>query len=296
MDAVVLAELSGVKKSFGKTTALDGLDLQIRKGELLAVLGANGAGKSTAIALMLGLLKPDEGSVRLFGEPAGTLNSRRRIGVMMQEVALTSELRTAELIDMVTSYYPAPYSAARAMEITHTTALANRPYGKLSGGQKRQVQYAMAVCGRPQLLFLDEPTVGLDIQARETIWGTIRGLIDTGCSIVLTTHYLEEAEALADRVAVFVKGRVAATGTVNDMRALVSRRTIKCTTRLRPSAVQGWEGVESATYTGKSLHIIASNTESVVRKLLAADESLRDLEIARAGLTEAFSELTREAA
>src|SRR6185295_7413296 len=161
-----LAELSGVSKRFGKTVALDGLDLEVMSGELLAVLGPNGAGKSTAISLMLGLRQPDTGSVSLFGQSPERLEARRQIGVMMQELALAAELRVREHIDLVASYYPTPLTPDEDMELTNTTSLANRPSGKLSNGQKRQVQFAMAVCGRPKLLFLDEPTVGLDLAAR----------------------------------------------------------------------------------------------------------------------------------
>ncbi len=195
-----LAELSSVHKRYGKTIALDGLDLSVAQGELLAVLGPNGAGKTTAISLMLGLQKPDKGSATLFGESPRSHVNRRQIGVMMQEVYLAPELRVREHIQLTASYYPAPLSASSTMELTHTSALADRPYGKLSGGQKRQAQFAMAICGRPRLLFLDEPTVGLDVESRERMWAMLRLLVNQGCSIVLTTHYLEEAEALADRV------------------------------------------------------------------------------------------------
>ena len=210
MDERYWAELSEVSKRFGKAVALDGLNLQVRPGELLAVLGPNGAGKSTAISLLLGLQQPDKGSARLLGESPLRIEVRRRVCVMMQEAALAPELRTHEHIDLAASYYSAPLTPSAAMRMTHTEALADRPYGKLSGGQKRQVQFAMAICGRPTLLFLDEPTAGMDLQAREMIWATVRGLVKEGCSIVLTTHYLEEAEALADRVAVLSKGRVIA--------------------------------------------------------------------------------------
>jgi ABC-type multidrug transport system ATPase subunit len=192
-----LAELRGAHKRYGRIEALRGLDLEVRRGELLALLGPNGAGKSTAIALWLGLVQPDAGAVRLLGGSPLEVDSRRGIGVMMQEAALTPELRVGELIDLASSYYPCPLPSPDALRLSRTDALASRPYAKLSGGQKRQVQFALAICGRPRLLFLDEPTVGLDVQAREAMWHTLRELVAEGCSIVLTTHYLEEAQALA---------------------------------------------------------------------------------------------------
>jgi ABC-2 type transport system ATP-binding protein len=294
MNNDCLAELSGVSKRFGKIVALDGLDLQVRRGELLAVLGPNGAGKTTAISLMLGLRQPDAGTARLFGQSPLLVETRRQVGVMMQEVALAPELRVREQIDLVASYYPDPLTPDAVMEMTDTASLANRPYGKLSGGQKRQAQFAMAVCGRPKLLFLDEPTVGLDVQAREMLWTTVRQLVDDGASIVLTTHYLEEAEALADRVAVLAKGRMVASGTVSEMRALVVRKRISCATTLAVEEVETWPDVQSVSREQHRLHITASNAEAVVRRLLDADEDLQELEVRRAGLSEAFTELTQE--
>ena len=291
-----LAELVAVHKSFGKTVGLAGLDLQVRQGELLAVLGPNGAGKTTAISLMLGLQQPDAGVARLFGRSPIPFENRREVGVMMQEVFLAPELRVREHIDLVGSYYPAALPADTVLEMTRTTQLRDRPYGKLSGGQKRQAQFAMAVCGRPKLLFLDEPTAGLDIQAREMMWATLRHLIDEGVSIVLTTHYLEEAEALADRAAVLNQGRMIASGSVNDLRALVARKHITCSTVLTVEEVQRWPEVESASRDRRGLCIVAGNAEAVVRRLLDADAHLQDLEIRRAGLAEAFTKLTQEAA
>lgn len=295
MNDDCLAELSGVSKRFGSVVALDGLDLKVRGGELLAVLGPNGAGKTTAISLLLGLQRPDAGSARLFGQSPRMLAARRQVGVMMQEVALAPELRVRELIDLVASYYPAPLAPDAVMEMTHTTSLARRPYGKLSSGQKRQAQFAMAVCGRPKLLFLDEPTVGLDVQARQLMWATLRELVGAGSSIVLTTHYLEEAEALADRVAVLAKGRLVASGTVGEIRAHVSRKRISCSTTLTVEQVGLWPNVETVSRDRQRLHLTAGNAESVVRQLLDADQGLQELEVRRAGLSEAFTELTQEA-
>ncbi len=291
-----VAELRGVVKRYGTTTALDGIDLEVRRGELLAVLGPNGAGKSTAIALWLGLLEPDEGEVSLFGGSPHDLGRRRVLGVMMQDVELARELRVRELIAQVSAGYADPLTVERTLDVTGIAPIADRLYGKLSGGQKRQVQFALAICGRPRLLFLDEPTVGLDLQAREALWSNIRALLADGCSIVLTTHNLEEAEALATRVAILARGRLVATGSVEEMRALVSRRQIRCETRVEVEEVRRWEGVTDATRERGRLSITATDAEGVVRCLLASDPELRHLEVREAGLAEAFSELTKEAA
>jgi ABC-2 type transport system ATP-binding protein len=295
MTMAPLAELSVVRKRFGAIVALDGLSLEVRRGELLAVLGPNGAGKSTAIALMLGLQRPAAGSVRLFGQAPG-LATRRRVGVMMQDVALAPELKVAEHITLVASYYSTPLPVQEVMAVTRTDALAGRAYGTLSGGQKRLVQFAVALCGRPDLLVLDEPTVGLDVETRTSVWETIRRLREAGTAIVLTTHYLEEAEALADRVAVLMKGRLVACGTVDEIRGVVDRRRVICTTRLAVADLERWPGVESVTRHDGRTHLRVRSAEQTVRQLLAADADVCDLEVLRAGLAEAFTELTQEAA
>ncbi|HEX3363439.1 ABC transporter ATP-binding protein [Phenylobacterium sp.] len=292
-----LARLTGVQKRYGDTVALNGLDLEVRPGELLAVLGPNGAGKTTAIALMLGLQMPDAGEVTLFGRSPHDLAARRNVGVMMQEVALPDALTVRDLIGQTAAYYPAPLNLAETIALAGIEKIAARPYIKLSGGQKRQAQFALAVCGRPRLLFLDEPTTGLDINARETMWAAVRRLVAGGASVVLTTHYIEEAEALADRVVVLAKGREVAQGTVRDMRALVSRKRIDCATSTGLAEVQAWPEVSVASLAENGqLSITTADAEVVVRKLLAADPGLKDLEVRRAGLSEAFAELTQEPA
>jgi len=296
LEAEPLAQLIGARKAYGKSQALDGVAIDVRRGELLALLGPNGAGKSTAISLWLGLLQADGGQVRLMGRSPLEVESRREIGVMMQEVALEPLLSVRELVELAASYYPRPLSVQGTLELTGTTGLASQRYAKLSAGQKRQAQFAMAVVGQPKLLFLDEPTVGLDVQAREHMWRAIRQLITGGCSVVLTTHYLEEAEALADRVVVLAKGRVIASGSVAEIRSTVSRTHISCAGALNAEDVRLWPGVIDATQDAHKLMITALDAESVVRRLLAADASVRQLEVRPADLADAFTELTKQAA
>jgi len=291
-----VAELAGVRKCFGNVVALDGFDLQVQPGELLAVLGPNGAGKSTAISLLLGLRQPEAGSARLFGLPPGQVEARRRIGVMMQEAALAAEIRIREHIELVASYYPDPLPTDEVLTRTNLTPLADRPYGKLSGGQKRLAQFAVAMCGRPALFFLDEPTVGLDVQGRATMWAVLRQLVHDGCSIVLTTHYLEEADALADRVVVLAKGKTVASGTVGEMRATVSRKHVTCSTSLAADLVAGWPGVQSVSHDRGRLAITTSDSDALVKRLINADSGVTGLEVRSAGLAEAFTELTQEVA
>jgi ABC-type multidrug transport system ATPase subunit/peptidoglycan/LPS O-acetylase OafA/YrhL len=291
-----VAQMRGITKKYGAVTALNMIDIEVRRGELLAVLGPNGAGKSTAISLWLGLIEADAGEVTLLGGAPQDIAMRRGLGVMMQDVDLPKELKVRELVRLAASYYDDPMSVEETLRRAGIEQLANRPYGKLSGGQKRQAQFAVAICGRPKILFLDEPTVGLDVQAREALWTSVRRMLADGCSVVLTTHYLEEAEALAHRITVITKGRVIASGSVNDMRALVARRQFSCESQIELAEVRGWPGVVDAQRTQDRLQITATDAEGVVRRLLSADAALVRLEVRQAGLNEAFNELTKEAA
>lgn len=290
----VVARLSGAVKRYGQLTALNGVDFVLHRGELLAVLGPNGAGKSTSISLLLGLIRPDGGRAELFGQDPQQIDARRRIGVMLQSAMLPPTLRVGELLRLVASYYPDPRPLEESAALAGIGDLLIRPYGKLSGGQQRRVQFALALCGRPELIFLDEPTVGMDIDARQKLWAAMRTLVAEGCSVVLTTHYLEEAEALAQRVIVMGKGRVLSEGSVDALRAQVPLTRIRCVTDLDATVIAGWPKVASAEREGARLHISTSAAEIVLRRLLEADMALSELEVQRAGLADAFAELTRE--
>ena len=288
-----LARLRQAGKSYGPLRALDGLDLTLRAGEVTSLLGANGAGKTTAIGLLLGLLRAAHGNAELFGRDPGELAARRRIGVMLQAAGLPDRLRVRELLAQARSYYPQARSVADCVALAGLDGLLDRPYGKLSGGQQRRVQFAIAVCGRPALLFLDEPTTGLDIDARQKLWGAIRELVAQGSGVLLTTHYLEEAEALSDRVVVLDRGRLVAEGSVREIRAHVAQRRVRCITALAAADVARWPGVREAAAEGDYLRIVADAAEPVVRRLLELDPGLQELEVQRAGLADAFLELTR---
>ncbi|HET8941595.1 MAG TPA: ABC transporter ATP-binding protein [Rudaea sp.] len=292
----VIARLECASKRYGNVLALDAVDLQVHRGEVLAVLGPNGAGKTTAISLLLGLFETDSGSATLFDASPHALSSRQRIGAMLQTSGVPETLTVGELICLFRSYYPKPRTVADIVALAGVEYLLKKRYGKLSGGQQRRAQFALALAGRAEVLFLDEPTTGLDIQARETLWKTIRQLVGDGCAVVLTTHYLEEAEALADRVSMLAQGRIVAEGSVSDLRARVAQRRIRCVTALQPESIEPWPEVRAVTRSGQHVEIVSDAAEDVVRRLLAADANLCDLEVHRAGLAEAFVEITREAA
>ena len=289
-----IARLEGVHKRYGAVSALDGINLTIHRGELLALLGPNGAGKTTSISLLLGLTRADKGTVSLFGRDPQEIDARRRIGVMLQSANLPPTLKVRELLRVTASYYPQPRPVAECATLAGITDLLERRYVALSGGQQRRVQFAMALAGHPELLFLDEPTVGMDITSRQALWAAIRGLVKGGASVVLTTHYLEEAEALADRVCVIAKGRVVTEGTVDALRAHVAIRRIRCITSIPAETVAAWPEVDSASLQQDRLVVATTQAEAVVRRLLAIDAELAELEVQRAGLAEAFTEITRE--
>jgi ABC-2 type transport system ATP-binding protein len=292
--APIVARLEGVRKQYGEVRALENVDFAVRAGELVALLGPNGAGKSTAIKLLLGLARPTSGQVTVFGgnplEPA----VRMRIGAMLQVAKVPETLRVREHIDLFASYYPHPLPLAESLAIAGLEDIKDRAFGDLSGGQKQRVLFALALCGDPDVLFLDEPTVGLDVEARRMLWQEIRKLIARGKTVLLTTHYLQEADELADRVVVINRGKVIVEGTPAEIKAQTAGRRIRCVSGLDLSAVRGMPGVLDVRQDREALAIHVAEAEPVLRQLLARDPQLSGLEVTSAGLEEAFLALTRD--
>ena len=211
-------EFTNVHKHYGAIEALRGIDLSIRPGELVALLGANGAGKTSAVRLLLGLAKPTAGTVRVFGGDPRDARTRARIGAVLQVARMPETLRVREHIHLFSSYYPNPLTVDEAIDAAGLRGLEQRKFGELSGGQQKRVLFAVGIAGNPDLLVLDEPTTGLDVEARRALWKQIRAFVARGKSVLLTTHYLTEAEALADRVVVLHRGKVAAEGTAREIK------------------------------------------------------------------------------
>jgi ABC-2 type transport system ATP-binding protein len=287
------ATLDHVSKRFGAVCALDDVSLAIQPGELVALLGPNGAGKTTAVRLLLGLTRADRGTARVFGADPRVPANRVRIGAMLQVGQVPATLRVREHIELFSSYYPCPLPFASIVDIAGLAGIENRLFGELSGGQKQRVLFALAICGDPGLLVLDEPTVGLDIESRRAIWEQIRRIIAAGRSILLTTHYLEEADALASRVVVIDHGRIVAQGTPAEIKQRGAGKRIRCTTALSDDALRALPFVSSVGRDGAFVEIHTANSEALVRELLLRDASLADLEIANARLEEAFLAITR---
>jgi ABC-2 type transport system ATP-binding protein len=290
--ALPVAELNGVSKWFGSVMALDHVDLSLRAGEVTAILGQNGAGKTTAVRLMVGLAHPSVGQAWLLGQDPTSLSSRERVGVMLQVSKVPETLRVAEHIRLFSSYYPSPLPLAEVIDLAGLRGLEHRPFGKLSGGQQQRLLFALAICGNPEVLVLDEPTTGLDVEARRTFWSEMRRLVSRGRSILLTTHYIEEADALADRIVILQRGRIIADGSPADIKARVASKHVRCITRLDQRTLLALPGARAWRQDKHASVISATEVEPFVRELLARDPSVSELEITHANLEDAFIALT----
>ena len=212
------ARLYAASKTYDDIVALDRLDLELNAGETLALLGPNGAGKTTAIALLLGLATPTSGKATIFGCDPRAATSRRRVGAMLQVSSVPATLTVREHVTLFSSYYPRPLPVAQTLSLALLERLAPRKFGALSGGERQRLFFALAICGDPDVLFLDEPTVGLDVETRRSLWNSVRELVDRGKSVLLTTHHLEEADALANRIVMLANGAVLAQGSPAELK------------------------------------------------------------------------------
>ncbi|WP_410873291.1 ABC transporter ATP-binding protein [Nocardia sp. A7] len=284
----ILARTRDLTRRYDDKTALDGVSLDIPAGQVLGLLGPNGAGKSTLINVMVGLLRPSSGSVELCGGDPRNEATRRVIGVTPQETGLPETWRVAELVDFVSAHFPDPVGRTELLDRFDLAELADRQIGGLSGGQQRRVAVALAFAGRPRLVFLDEPTTGLDVDARRALWDGIRSFHADGGAVVLTSHYIEEVEALADRVVVLDRGRVLADGGVAEIRGRVRLKRVTLTDPVLPEL----RGVTSIEIDADRTHLLTDDATALVRELVATGASFTDIEIASASLEDAFLAIT----
>ncbi|HEU5414637.1 MAG TPA: ABC transporter ATP-binding protein [Candidatus Angelobacter sp.] len=289
----VVARLERVTKKFGNVTALKDVDLAIPEGRILGLLGPNGAGKTTAVRLLLGMMRPNHGRVTVFGGDPRNAGVRVRVGAMLQVGKVPETLRVREHIQLFSSYYPQPLQYAETLALAGLESVAGRLFGELSGGQKQRVLFALALCGNPDLIVLDEPTVGMDVEARHGLWDRVRDLVSRGKTIILTTHYLEEADALSDRIVVINNGCVIANGAPGEIKSSIGGKLIRCTTALGADDVRRFAGVLQVRENRGKLEIRTSNPDDVVRTLLSRDPGLSGIEITSTSLDEAFLALTR---
>ncbi|HVT97072.1 MAG TPA: ABC transporter ATP-binding protein [Acidobacteriaceae bacterium] len=287
-----IAKLHSVTKRYGQTIALENFSMELRAGEVVALLGPNGAGKTTAVRLLLGLIAANAGTVRVFGRDPRDADARTRIGAMLQVTRVPEMLRVREHIDLFRTYYPNPLPADEVIRIAKIESIADQMFGKLSGGQKQRTLFALALCGNPDLIFLDEPTVGMDIESRRALWDEVRALSAAGKTVLLTTHYLEEADMLAHRIVVINKGHVVCEGTPAEIKHRVSGRRIRCITQLDPEFLATLPSVADVQQDREAVVILAEHPEQVVREILLRDETLHGLEVSAAALEDAFLALT----
>jgi ABC-2 type transport system ATP-binding protein len=292
-----MIRLDNLVKSFrgtdGPVRAVRRVDLSIEHGETVAVLGPNGAGKSTLLDMLLGLTRPDAGSVSIFGCRPHDAIAAGRVGAMLQTGAPIHDLSVRELVSMVASLYRRPLHVDDVLELTGLLAVADRRTQKLSGGQVQRVRLALALASDPELLVLDEPTVALDVEARRDFWVTMRSFAARGKTVIFATHYLEEADAYADRVVLMAHGQVAADGPTTEIKGMVGVRTIRATL---PDAdadrLGGLAGVTLAERHGETVILTCSHSDAAIRALLDCYDDAHDIEITGAGLEQAFLALT----
>ncbi|HEY1825092.1 MAG TPA: ABC transporter ATP-binding protein [Acidimicrobiales bacterium] len=290
--------LTNLTKTYADVRAVRGINLSINPGETLALLGPNGAGKSTTIDMMLGLIRPNTGSVSLFGKTPAEAVQAGMICGMLQTGSLPEYLSIRELITMIASLYPDPLGVDEVLSHAGIQALADRPTLKLSGGQTQRVRMAIALVANSDLLVLDEPTAALDVEGRRDFWESIRAVAARGKTIIFATHYLEEADAYADRIVLMARGSIVADGPPTEIKARVGGRTIRCTLpQVSRTDVESVEGVASAEQRGDAFVIKctdAATSDAALRALLVRFPTARDIEVRGAGLEEAFLDLTGE--
>ncbi|MET9726495.1 ABC transporter ATP-binding protein [Streptomyces zaomyceticus] len=289
--------LRAATRSYGTVRALDGIDLTVRRGETVALLGRNGAGKSTAVSLLLGLDEPDAGRVELFGGTPEQAVASGRVGAMLQEGRATPRVTVREVVSFVARTYPSPMPVAEALALAGLTDFAERRVGRLSGGQAQRVRFAIALVGNPELIVLDEPTTALDVEARQEFWEAMRGYARRGNTVLFSTHYLEEADAYADRIVVLDAGRIVADGTAEDLKRAAGGNLVSLDLAGSPTEwLATLPGVVSVEIRDDRARLRTEDSDATVRALAARD-AIRSLEVTRASLNDAFltlSHRTRE--
>lgn len=294
-EAVIKTEK--LTKQYKNKKAVDGISLSIKKGEIVAIVGPNGAGKSTLIRLMLGLLNPDSGKVSLFGMDPKALHVREKIGVMLQEPSLPDGVKVKELIKIFRSYYPQPLPAEEILRLTGLeTAELNTRTEKLSGGQKRRVGFALALAGNPDLLFFDEPTVGMDVTARGVFWKTVKKLAAAGKTVLFSTHYLQEAEDAANRLIVFRKGQIIADGKPRNIKGNLLKQQVsfKTNTLFRKEKFLELAGVQEVYDKDGRTYITVEDAGSVLSVLFAELVDIQDIAVEKGRIEEVFEQLIAE--
>ncbi|WP_055525245.1 ABC transporter ATP-binding protein [Streptomyces graminilatus] len=297
METTPVVAFDQVTKSYGEVRAVDGLSLTLRPGETVALLGPNGAGKSTTLDLLLGLKQPDSGTVRVLGRSPRDAIVGGHVGAMLQSGGLMDEVTVRELVSLVCALHPRPFPVGEVLSRAGITELADRKVNKLSGGQEQRVRFALATAGDSALIVLDEPTTGMDVTARQAFWATMREQADQGRTVLFATHYLEEADAIADRVLVLHRGRLLADGTAAEIKAKAGARRISfdMETVIEEAVLRALPFLTALDVSGQTVRIQSSDADATVNAVYALGLYPRNLEVAGLGLEQAFVTLTAAA-
>lgn len=289
----IAIELDNVTKIYKGKKAVDNLTLKVERGTVFALLGPNGAGKTTTISMILGMRQPTSGKVKLLGGDPKDIKIRDRIGAMLQDVSVIDSLKVAETINLFRSYYRKPQSLEKLLRISGLENEKDKMASSLSGGQQRRLGFALAAAGDPEIIFLDEPTVGMDVTSRQLFWETIRTMADNGRTVVLTTHYLEEADSLADRVVVINEGKIVADGTPSQIKAATTGRIISFTAggSVTNDLLNKLPGVTKVEWNGRRARLHSGDTDRLIRVLIEQRFEMSDIEIQSGGLEDAFQAL-----
>lgn len=289
-----IASLRNVCKNFSDKNAVVDINMNLFEGEVLSILGPNGAGKTTLINMMLGRLSVSTGSISILGYQPGELELKRQCGAMLQVSGLPDMSTVKEHIQLFQSYYANPMPYKKVIQLAQLTDIENEYSKNLSGGQKQRLLFGLSICGNPKLLFLDEPSVGLDIEARKSLWCAITELKTKGTSIILTTHYLEEADQLSDRIIILNKGRIIQQGTPNEIKSRINRKKIRFTSSLSHQELQSFNIPESIDINGHYFEIQSNQPDEILRLLFRENVDISDLSITGAALEDAFLLLNEE--
>jgi ABC-2 type transport system ATP-binding protein len=291
-DVLPSVRLRGVQKSFGQVRAVRGIDLTVNPGEVVAFLGPNGAGKTTTIDMMLGLSRPSAGTIEVYGMPPAEAVARGLIAAVMQTGGLLREITVAETVRMIATLFTNPRPVDEVLARAGIADIATRRVGKCSGGQQQRLRFALALLPDPELLILDEPTTGMDVEGRREFWSAIREDTELGRTVLFATHYLEEADAYADRIVLMSHGRIVADGTAAEVKALTAGRTVRATLAgANAPSLTSLPGADSIEVRGETVLVHASDSDAVARYLLDQTPA-HDLEITVRNLEDAFLALT----
>jgi len=293
----IAIKATGLTKSYGSIQAVRGIDLTISAGESVALLGPNGAGKSTTIDMIFGLTRPDQGSVSVFGQSPAAAVRAGRIGGMLQTASPPDYLKVREMVKLVASYYPNSRPVDEVLRLTGADQFAGQRTTKLSGGQAQRARFAAALVGNPDLLLLDEPTAGIDVEGRREFWQAMRHFTESGRTIVFATHYLDEADAYADRIVLVAHGQIVADGAATEIKGRAGSRTVRATLPDVPEDVlRSLPGVVSAQRRGNAITLVCSDADTALNALLATFPAAQDFEVRGGSLEEALMELTGDKA